>query len=447
MPSYQRRSQSDTSHSPNWSTPDRSTLRTHGVQGQPMRLPDQPELEAELGLDLSGVEAMLGNADGMANLGADAAATGHQVYFSSSNPSYAQQREEVIHLIQQSRAQGQGISNPSSTSERNAKRGLSTGTGSDASIHRDETNTETQQVIQLEINEGHEYVITDSDYETNESECIRKIARAHGMMPENLLTFNQHVASLATAPELARYATIPNLAVGATLYIPSSDELAFYECVKASDSMEAAQARYAKMMESSDLEILRAARHRASGQIGVSYGNKGLGDEVAGPFLTPNPALNGASSRRSEEIGGRLEYRVNWNATAEGFWKCSVFLHDVVYQAGFKPHLQINNHYLLAGRLQESSNMEEVSVEDAAPGCLWQRFGGTGSDESHNAILTSFVTVESEGDEYDKWRFTILGAERQSAGESERTHTMKKGTNENTSGKKVRFFRPKFKRE
>ena len=74
-------------------------------------------------------------------------------------------------------------------------------------------------------------------------------------------------------------------------------------------------------------------------------------------------------------------------------------------------------------------------------------FGGTGSDESHNAILTSFVTVESEGDEYDKWRFTILGAERQSAGESERTHTMKKGTNENTSGKKVRFFRPKFKRE
>ena len=91
--------------------------------------------------------------------------------------------------------------------------------------------------------------------------------------------------------------------------------------------------------------------------------------------------------------------------------------------------------------------MEEVSVEDASPGCLWQRFGGTGSDESHNAILTSFVTVESEGDEYDKWRFTILGAERASAGESERTHTMKKGTNENTSGKKVRFFRPKFKRE
>ena len=139
-----------------------------------MRLPDQPELEAELGLDLSGVEAMLGNADGMANLGADAAATGHQVYFSSSNPSYAQQREEVIHLIQQSRAQGQGISNPSSTSERNAKKGLSTGTGSDASIHRDETNTEVQQVIQLEINEGHEYVITGSDYETNRSNASVK---------------------------------------------------------------------------------------------------------------------------------------------------------------------------------------------------------------------------------------------------------------------------------
>ncbi|MGC6509788.1 MAG: hypothetical protein ACON4U_15295 [Myxococcota bacterium] len=447
MPSYQRRSNSEPLQSPNWSTPDRTTLRSHGVQGQPMSLPDQVELESELGLDLSGVQAMLGNADGMANMGADAAATGNQVYFSNSNPSYAQQREEVIHLLQQSRAQGQGISNPNSTTERDASRGSSVGTtGSDASVHRDETNTVGQQAVNLQINEGHEYVITKSDYDVNESECIRKVARAHGMMPLNLMSFNQHIASLATAPELARYATIPNLSVGAVLYIPSSDELAFYECVKVSDTVEAAQARYAKLMDSSDLAILRAARHRASGQIGVGYGNKGLGDEVAGPFLTPNPVLAGASSRRSEEIGGRLEYRVNWNATAAGFWKCSVFLHDVVYQAGFKPHVQSNNHYLLAGRLQESSNMEEVSVQDAAPGCLWQRFGGTGSDESHNAILTSFVTVESDGDEYDKWRFTILGAEQDSAGESERIHTMNKGTNENTSGKKVRFFRPKFKR-
>ena len=98
MPSYQRRSNSEPLQSPNWSTPDRTTLRSHGVQGQPMSLPDQVELESELGLDLSGVQAMLGNADGMANMGADAAATGNQVYFSNSNPSYAQQREEVIHL-------------------------------------------------------------------------------------------------------------------------------------------------------------------------------------------------------------------------------------------------------------------------------------------------------------------------------------------------------------
>ena len=446
MPSYQRRPIAEASESPSWATPDHNILRSHGVHGQQMSLPDQEALEAELGLDLSGVDAMLGNREGMANIGADAAATGHQIYFSNANPSYTQQREEVIHLLQQSQSQGQGISNPSSTSERNAKRGVASGSGSDASLHRDETNTTGQEVINLEILEGHEYVVTEADYDANESECIRKIARSHGMMPENLMTFNQHIASLATAPELARYATIPNLAVGAVLYIPSADELAFYECVKVSETIEAAQAKYAKLAASSDLAIIRAARNRGSGQIGLSYGNKGLGTDVAGPFLTPNPELAGASAKRSEEINGQLEYRVNWNATADGFWKCSVFLHDVVYQAGFKPHVRDNAHYLVAGRLQESSLMEEVPVQDAAPGCLWQRFGGTGSDDSHNAILTSFVTVESVDDEYDQWSFTILGAERESVGESSRTHTMKKGSNENTSGKRVRFFRPKHQR-
>lgn len=447
MPSYQRRQPSQELESPSWAAPDRTILRQNNLHGQTIELPAQEQLEAQMGLDLSGVEAMIGNVDGMESLGADAAASGDQVYFSSPNPSYAQQREEVIHLVQQSRAQGSGISDPSGRSERNAKRGVLSGNGSDASIHRDENDqTNETQIVDIEILPGHEYVISESDYNTNEAECMESIARSHGMMSKHLLFFNQHVASLATAPEMARYATIPNLSVGAVLYVPSADEIAFQECVKVSADLESAQGRYAQLANTSDLAVLRSARSRAGGQTGIGYGNKGLGTDIAGPFLTPNSQLAGASARRSEEIDGQLEYRVNWNATAQGFWKCSVFLHDVVYQAGFKPHVQSNDHYLLAGRLQESQNVEEVSVEDAAPGCLWQRFGGTASDESHNAILTSFVTVESIDGEHDRWSFNILGAEKKSAGESERTHTMKKGTNENTSGKNVRFFRPKFKR-
>ena len=90
--------------------------------------------------------------------------------------------------------------------------------------------------------------------------------------------------------------------------------------------------------------------------------------------------------------------------------------------------------------------VEEVPVEKAGPGCLWQRFGGTGSDESHNAILTSFVDVETVDEETDRWHFSILGAERQSAGESHRQKEMKKGKNETVDGKFIRFFKPRQRR-
>lgn len=447
MPSYQHRSdrqpQVDT---PEWSAPDHQLLNQFQVRGQPMALPNQTEIEAELGLDLSGVQAMMGNSSAMESLQADAAATGNRIYFSSSNPSYEQQVEEVVHLVQQSRAQGQGISSPTNTSERQAKRGAMAGTGSDASLHRDESSQTATQVVNIEINPGSEYVVSASDITSGETDCIRNIARSNGMMSENLMVFNQHISSMASDPELARYGSVPALAAGVVLYIPSSDELAFHQCTQVSDDLEAAKKRYAQMGATSDLDILRSARHRASGKIGVGYGNKGLGEDIAGPFLTPNSALAGASASRSEEIGGQIEYRVNWNADEKGFWKCSVFLHDVTYDAGYQPHMSSNNHYLLAGRLHESKDMEEASVQDAAPGCLWQRFGGTGSDQSHNAILTSFVSVDSSNEDHDSWSFTILGAERPGAGESTRTHKMKKGTNENMSGKFIRFFRPKVQR-
>jgi hypothetical protein len=99
---------------------------------------------------------------------------------------------------------------------------------------------------------------------------------------------------------------------------------------------------------------------------------------------------------RSETINGEKEYKVAWGANV---WKCSVFLHDTSYAAGFKPDMTANNHYQLAGPA-----------------------------------------------EHDRWTFSIVGAETSRAAESERKHTMLKGSNENTSGKKNRFFRPKQQR-
>ena len=194
------------------------------------------------------------------------------------------------------------------------------------------------------------------------------------------------------------------------------------------------------------MDILKSARERASGRIGVGYGNKGVGTDIAGPFLSPNPALAGASNRRTETINGQKEYRVNWNFNEYGFWKCSVFLHDVVFQAGYQPDVKANKHYALAGKLHESKLVEEVPVAKAGPGCLWQRFGGSGSDESHNAILTSFVDVSSLDENLDSWEFSILGAEKIGVGESTRSHRVLKGTNETTAGKRIRFFHPKQKR-
>ena len=105
-----------------------------------------------------------------------------------------------------------------------------------------------------------------------------------------------------------------------------------------------------------------------------------------------------------------------------------------------------NDHYALAGHLQWAKNYREISVDSAKPGHVWQRFGGTRSDESHNAVLSSFVEVEEIDEDFERWTFKIIGAEEERAAESSREHVMKKGTNENTSGKKIRFFEPKGER-
>ena len=174
--------------------------------------------------------------------------------------------------------------------------------------------------------------------------------------------------------------------------------------------------------------------------MGESYGTAG----VNGNFYTPNIALAGASAKRSEKIGGRTEYRVNWGSD---FWKCSVFMNDVAFQAGWKPAITENKHYSTAGNAETSGFYTEVPVGQAAPGHLWQRDGGGGQDQSHNAVLSSFVTVVNIDAETDEWRFDVVGAEADRAAESEQTYKMKKGTNIKVEGDKVvRFLKPRSKR-
>ena len=428
--------------------PDQGLLSEAGFDGQPMAMPYRTEMEARFGMDLSHLQVFHGNQAAMSALEANAFATGDLIAFDSPNPGQEQVAEEIAHAIQQSRAQGQGISDPNASSEYAAARGLALGTGADASLHRDAVTSPSRaaDLVELIVTDGVEYTLVEADMVGEEDEIWEVIARRHGMRDADLIRFNQHVLTVAEGDAETIESDAPRLLAGVTIYIPSSDELVFGECRERGGTMEEATRLYGELAQGSNLQVMAAARMRASGRRGEGYGNRGLTDseDSAGPFLTPNAELNGASQRRSEVIDGQREYQVNWNASSKGFWKCSLFLHDVLFQAGYQPHMLSNDHYQLAGRLHESDAVTEIPVEQAGPGTLWQRFGGRGADDSHNAILTSFVTVEpTANEEYEEWSFRILGAEEEGAGESERSHTMVKGTNETVTGSRViRFFKP-----
>lgn len=294
-----------------------------------------------------------------------------------------------------------------------------------------------------DLRDGAEYSLAAADVQYSEQATWKHVARQHGMHEKILMAFNEHVSTVDQGGgQDTPLATTPKLEAGVTIYIPSADEVLFKQVSEQKGGdVAATTAEYNALAGSHNLEMMRTARTRASGKLGEGYGKSG--DE--GVFYTQNPELAGASQRpsRSETINGEKEYRVAWGAN---FWKCSVFLHDTSYAAGFKPDMTANNHYQLAGQLHWSRDYAEINIKDARPGDAWQRFGGTRSDESHNAILSSYVEVEDVDAEHDRWTFSIVGAETSRAAESERKHTMLKGSNENTSGKKIRFFRPKQQR-
>lgn len=292
----------------------------------------------------------------------------------------------------------------------------------------------------VDLAPGTWLTLTAEHLSGGEARAWETIAKDNGMSEDLLIPFNQHIESVAegNTEEVGEVVT-PSLAAGVRIYIPSAAEILLAQCRKRTKTLTEAVAKYQELAGGSNLKMMEQARLRASGDVGLGYGTSGHN----GVFYSQNPELAGASSRRTSELNGGTEYRVNWGVD---FWKCSVFLNDVAFSAGYKPDMTDNDHYRLAGQLHWSREWEEVDVSQAAPGHGWQRFGGTGSNESHNAVLSSFVEVEDISEEVEQWTFSIVGAENDRAAESERVHQMKKGTNENTSGKIIRFFKPKYER-
>jgi LysM repeat protein len=400
--------------------------------GRPTQLPFRAQLEASFGADLSAVRAWI-DADVEESMGAQAVASGTDVFFAAA-PDLETAAHEVAHVLQGQRgAAGSGTSAPGDRSETaaaeagaRAARGeaVSVQAGADGkSAHRDVDPgaRRSGSVKELKLSKGTTYTVAAADLG---GDTLTNIARANGLTASAIAAFNPGVKPVA----------------GTKLYLPSSDEVLLQQCVQRAGGYQAGVNLYGTVAKGANDEILRSARSRASGEVGEGYGTAG----VDGSFFTPNKDLAGASAKRSEVVNGQREYRVNWGGD---FWKCSVFMNDVVHQAGWRSDMSDNDHYRLAGQVHTSDEYEEVHIRNAAPGHLFQKFGGTKSNESHNAVLSTFVDVKAAGAGLETWTFSILGAETGRAADSARTYTVKKGTNETVDGLKLRFFEPSRKRK
>lgn len=289
---------------------------------------------------------------------------------------------------------------------------------------------------------GSMYSVTEEDLAAPDP--WTQIARDHGMSPDKLQAFNQHVeeVDLGLGAELRDLPLAP-LEAGIDIYIPSAEELVFSQCRARAADFDAAVELYGTLAAGPNVKMMTAARARASGVVGQGYGTKGVD---SGKFYTPNPEVAGASSKRSSEIGGQTEYQVFWVAD---FWKCSIFMHDTVWQAGYQPGLTENKHYLTAGKLGDHKGMSEVDAKSAAPGDCFQRFGGRGSDESHNTVLSSFVEITELGEGRQLWAFDYVGAETERAAEAHKEYVVDatgKVLSGGSAGNELHFFRPTAER-
>lgn len=156
--------------------------------------------------------------------------------------------------------------------------------------------------------------------------------------------------------------------------------------------------------------LVEAAERRVKSPIGEKY------RETEKTFFSSNPKIATNPKATPKEILGKKEYEVNWGAVS----KCSPFVWDVIYEAGFEPELlsitepgkKLSYHYQVAGQFQTSDKLEMIYADEALPGSVIQLFGTTKANESHALLLAGKIVKEPFKREgwagvSDKWKAII----------------------------------------
>jgi len=290
--------------------------------------------------------------------------------------------------------------------------------------------------LAFEITPGTSYILTKTD-----ALDVDKFVRSYGLYLDDFLAFNQAIEEEYFWGKLIERKSIPlKFEENNSFYIPSNDETALQAFSKKYNIKQEAIDQYLSYQNSDEEKIFKTAIKRASNIIGQHYGTESL------IFLSPNEGLVGASESRVEMINNEKQYKVNWGPD---IWKCNIFVHDVVYDAGFETDIMDNEHYITAGQLHQSEKFALLEIEEAKPGTLVQLYSGEGSNQSHNLVLTSFVDRISKSNGNELWKFKALGAEQDRAAVSYRKYEIVMINNEyeiiDARFEKIRFFKPKFK--
>ena len=285
----------------------------------------------------------------------------------------------------------------------------------------------TPPQAELRLPKGKTITLTAADVKGSDDETWQHVAEQHGAIDWRLKQANEGVAPVK----------------GATIYVPSAEELLYADCLKATGDKQKAATKYAEIEKAGGLAVVKGAREAASGDSGESYGTEGKG----GAFYASNPELAGASSKRMVEVNGKKVYKVVW---ASSFWKCNLFANESVYRGGYKPSMQANKHYTTAGSLHtDTKTFQEVAAKSAYAGLVTAFQSGGGSNESHTGVLGSVPILTEDADGNLNLKFTFIAASSERAKEQDKDVTLKKGTNQILSGDshdRLRFLKPLQKR-
>lgn len=308
------------------------------------------------------------------------------------------------------------------------------GTGKISSVNLPLISTD----LPFNIIAGIKHVLNSED-----TSDLNKFIRKFGYYLNDFQAFNKVIKEEYFFGKLIeRKATPLKFEVGNIFYLPSIEETTLQAFCNNFNSKEEAIQQYKTFQNTDEDRILKTAVKRASDKTGKHYGTASL------IFLSPNKQLIGATENKTELINNEKQYQVNWGAD---IWKCNIFMHDVIFDAGFEADVMENQHYITAGQLHKSKKYEELKIDLVKPGNLVQLYSGQGSNQSHNMVLTSFINRYNKVNENEIWRFKAMGAEQDGAAISLRKYEV--SINEDgykiidARFEQIRFFKPKFKRD